>query len=914
MVNNSKTKQGEERSKTKFGRKAMGNNLCRERIARADNSKNPIDRIIGRCAQICPANEVKPNYWQKHVLQTGPPTRTQPHSAFNDGWRKVTLTVPNGKTNTESDFGETPIAPPRRKRSAVVDRQPVGFKELFGSNVSRRSSCDSILKAENLAPLSEREQDLLQQKRKSKSISDFNLNEIKTTDSLSISTIRIPVTRTLSLMERAMVQQTTIPAPRPALQRKISRVGNKKSDKFFGENLSDCLSDDPITPEPEPTSISFTYHTISTLITPIPHSQCADVKDKLDEFVNVNVAPANDIDSNRTVYTSCIEPNETSKPFTVSECVDARQNGNRKSSLDKKAEFLMAMLEGTNVLAASTPTEENNKVITPPRRSHLKKKQHLPSNETNISNSTKESATIAQNNAISSHTKSNAPQHNPEKPIEKRSVDVNNKEFGTKNETNVNIVNSAGIDGDEMYRGMTPVEQPLVVPRRRINNDVNQNHHIKKQIDTYSHPSNASNQNENKENQPNSSTSNDKLIEQYIISKVTQSSPEKPKRDFSSMNERSNKKPDEHSAPATPNPVPVTRVRHLSHDSLIPKTALAPTVGGTDPLESVLKRYTSQQSFFTQDLLNQLSDRIYGFQDDPFDPTGTCDDGTGKYTSNSKLTTRKASVHRKESTVTRPILENEAFDDAPKIIQMEEKEPKLIDAVVSSSPNGDNKMDEKPSAEIITQQPKSTIEQFILAERDNSSVCDEKIDAVTEQKQETITIATTNSLHDCHKINGGKMSDAPLANSEDTSLEASTSSEDDNTDSDTTVKTQLNNNIDALAKTFDDSAKGDGIVDVDAWFLRHNDLTSNSRRSSESQITYDTRKVFPFGKSEPGAGSAFFDTKTLSKSAEHVLNDNKLTIFETATTPTINPNEVTTNEIPISASTNDHSILLKYLK
>lgn len=30
----------------------MGNSLCKERIARADNSKSPIDRIIGRCAQV----------------------------------------------------------------------------------------------------------------------------------------------------------------------------------------------------------------------------------------------------------------------------------------------------------------------------------------------------------------------------------------------------------------------------------------------------------------------------------------------------------------------------------------------------------------------------------------------------------------------------------------------------------------------------------------------------------------------------------------------------------------------------------------------------------------------------------------------------------------------------------------------
>ncbi|KAJ6640544.1 hypothetical protein Bhyg_05473 [Pseudolycoriella hygida] len=30
----------------------MGNKLCKERIERAENSKNPVDRVIGRCAQI----------------------------------------------------------------------------------------------------------------------------------------------------------------------------------------------------------------------------------------------------------------------------------------------------------------------------------------------------------------------------------------------------------------------------------------------------------------------------------------------------------------------------------------------------------------------------------------------------------------------------------------------------------------------------------------------------------------------------------------------------------------------------------------------------------------------------------------------------------------------------------------------
>lgn len=857
-------------------------------------------------------------------MQTGPtsPTRTQP--GFDDGWRKVTLTVPNGKTNNDGsggsgrggDLGETPVAPPRRKRSSVIDRQPkpVGFKELFGNNVSRRSSCDSILKEENLSALTEREQEVLQQKRKSRSISDFSLNETKAPDSLTISTIRIPVTRTLSLMERAMVQQTTIPAPRPVLQRKISRVGNKKSDKFFGENLSDCLSDDPITPEPEPTSISFTYHTISTLITPIPHSQRADV-------ANANIPTAS----------AGIEPNDKTKPFTVSEGVDGRRGGgDRKSSLDKKAEFLMAMLEGTNVPPTSTATEENNKFITPPRRSHLKKKQ-------NIQADSSAPEAHAPTTVIASHNiESNAMQHSQEKAIERQSIEVVNKEAGTKAEPKVNFIdNSVGDDDNEMYRGMTPVEEPIIVPRRKITKhicDGDDHHHNKKHVNgSTNQPVNAIHQNENKENEPNR-PSNDMDIEQYIIQQVTQSStPEKPKRDFNNVAERSNQKSDELSAPTTPKanenvrlpgkPVPAMRVRHLSQDSLIPKTmttvtATSPITGGTDPL----KKYTSQPSFFSQDLLNQLSDRIYGFQDDPFDPSETCDDGSAKCTPNSKLTTRKVSVHRKESTVNRPILENEDTDSAPKIVQMEQKESKTTENY-----NEINKM----PLQIPIEQPKSASEQFISIERENSNVCDGKIECKPEK----------NTLQDSHKANNGTNSNvvitktsalAPLANSEDMSLEAGNSSDDENTDSDTTVKTQLNNNnnnnnnnhIEALTKSMHGDAKRDSIVEIDAWFIRHNDLLNQSRRSSESHVAYDTRKVFPFGQPEPGAGTAFFDSKSISKSAENVLSDKKFTkpiepalitaaaIIATTTT-SIGSNETKSDE---SASTTDHSILLKYLK
>lgn len=42
----------------------MGNNLCKERIERAENSKSPVDRVIGRCAQVNLIFIHKPNTYK----------------------------------------------------------------------------------------------------------------------------------------------------------------------------------------------------------------------------------------------------------------------------------------------------------------------------------------------------------------------------------------------------------------------------------------------------------------------------------------------------------------------------------------------------------------------------------------------------------------------------------------------------------------------------------------------------------------------------------------------------------------------------------------------------------------------------------------------------------------------------------
>lgn len=922
---------------------------------------------------------MKSNYWQKHVyvfthisrlilakkafkefdlsflifffrlnsLETGPPTRDQPQPAGNDGWRKVTLTVPNGKISHENGMGETPIAPPRRKRSSIVDRQPCGFKELFGNNVSRRSSCDSILKDDN--QLSDKEREILSQKRKSKSISDFNLNENRSSiDGLTISTIRIPVTRTLSMMEGAMVQQTANPVSRPILQRKVSKVGNKKSDKFFGENLSDCLSDDPITPEPEPTSISFTYHTISTLITPIPHTT-AESKDKLDDLVNSNT-PANAIDSNKTGNAEVINATAsiTIKPFIISDQVDAKQaiNDDKKSSLDKKAEFLMAMLEGNAPYKAVDETT----VVTPPRRSHLKKR---------ISQQT--SATEMTGNGIDA-------KNNDEAVVGKKTI-VDNKEVAV----NVNTINV-----DDYYTEMNAIVEPPIVPRKRsIKHICDDDHHLQKHIG-HKHPS--PNHNENKENQPKASIK-DEDIEKYIIKQVV-NSPEKPKRDFTiyeksmqNVIDKSMAVPPTNGEPKTIKQLP--RVRHLSQENLMSKKFVSSKSNDTldllrikslgndentinitnevnagNRLESILKKYGSQQSFFTKEILSQIADRVYGFQD-PFETLGHCDDGSSKCTPNSKLTTRKISAHRKESTVTRPIFENvenevdasPTFDNTPKIVQANAKEQqplnsspnsnkmeKLADnkTIASHKMNGINVFDENltfPTNDKI-EQIKCDTENFLTIERNGSMMCDKiqpnqnGLNANTKPDRIiACAVAANHILDDIYKVNSTILNEFQKNFNDSAATDGQTetihSSDDENTGSDITVKevpviepeTELIVE-NQLLQLLNGGEKRASIVEVDAWFLKHNDDLSNlPRRGSESNSTgygYDTRKVFPFGRSDPGAGSEFFESKTLSKSAEHIVNNGKLTTKVEITSQA--------NENPSETPSTDHSILLKYLK
>lgn len=126
------------------------------------------------------------------------------------------------------DIEETiPIAPPRKKRpESFIGKRPVknGFKDVFASDDPRRFSLDSIItKHEKPKEI----KDEIDNKNRIKSISSYELDNDEFTD--------------FSKEFKFVNTEKTIHLP---------KVGNKKSDKFFGESLSD-LSDEIYTPPEE---------------------------------------------------------------------------------------------------------------------------------------------------------------------------------------------------------------------------------------------------------------------------------------------------------------------------------------------------------------------------------------------------------------------------------------------------------------------------------------------------------------------------------------------------------------------------------------------------------------------------------------------------------------------------------------
>lgn len=768
-----------------------------------------------------------------YSLETGPPTQVQPQKKSNgNGWRQTNLASSASLIENDKDF---PVAPPRRKRSSLlcVNNRQCGFKELFG-NTSRRSSSDSILSDH--------------QKRTSNAF-------LNSTDNSDVYVVPVPLPITTSAAAELLTATTTtitVPRVHHRLQRKISRVGNKKSDKFFGENLSDCLSDEPVTPEPD-----------IEITTNVTKFDVTLEKDKIDEFIDKNVVQVKDTKSEETTV---------DEKFNSIDEVDKQLPKNNE--LDKRAEFFITMLENTEKKTEIEPT--------PPKRRNSR-------------------------------------------PISIQMEAVEAPEINVELKKTETIALAKELEDDaEKYRGMTPVEEPIIVPRRRqskhiCDDDEILQHNLHKKIENST------------EHQANREITVKDINDQII-------SPKKPKRDFNAY-EKSLAEKNEEKVIVKEEPKsevkPVPRKRHLSQGNLLAAAEkLSPEKERPQP---ALRKSNSQQSFFHKELVRKL-DKAHGSEDpyDIHDFHHTSDDGCSAASPQSKLTTPRK-ISRKESTVVPPIIENP--EEKPIEIKVKSVEISTQSAPIKSS--NSNELPQKPEGSIHQDQKEEDFSgnantsisfdndarktaQFLQNERQSSKLeipencvrpstpplSNQSVEASKSDTEasvlDSIYAVNSNVLDEFHKYLENDYADkSSIANSlTESSIHSDSLTSSDETGSDITVKEvkiepksnetpgDIRNKLIEKVSENENGKRRGSINDVDEWFLKHKEYLLPERRGSTNSIGYDTRTVFPFGKPDAGAGTKFFENQ----------ND-------------INGNLIEENNQKASETDQvEHSTLLKYLQ
>lgn len=532
---------------------------------------------------------------------------------LNDGWHNTTLKVSGGNSVVSSD-PNYPIAPPRRKRSSLAlstilipdENKPGGFKEVFGD---------------------------LSKQQNHHSDSDLSLNKSNATNDFTDFSKDLSNDST-----------NTIISDVRSLKRRISKVGNKKSDKFFGENLSDCLSDEPIVND-SPIMIR-KFDDKLLLSSGYESSQSSDA---IDDFVQENVDHSIvSIDSKpikkQDEHSTSVQQKKVSKmteeppPPPISINVEILQNESsassplsnidKRSSMDKRAEFLMTLLEGYN-------------------------------KDTKLS-------TIEQNQSRDNETE-NQEERALLNDIEKQIKPITGNASPTKTEKRVNFAfqqessnkNYEPVDEVDFYINMKPVDEPIIVPKRKVYK------HICHDDDHLHDAINAA-----------------KL--ESLDAEHNINSPKKPARDFSKYAGKSKTLPNgnmKNLYAHLPIEKPIRRnKKNISRDNLpVPPPApisqqLGPIVSTKDsftvnnienvsvpsenavnslascekidkkPDPSSLRKCNSSQSFLTKDVMAGIVNKVYDFDFD----WNQCDDGSTQGLPVSTVTTRSISPSRQE--------------------------------------------------------------------------------------------------------------------------------------------------------------------------------------------------------------------------------------------------------------------------
>ncbi|XP_055627462.1 uncharacterized protein LOC129769318 [Toxorhynchites rutilus septentrionalis] len=372
----------------------MGNTLCKE--PNVNSSLRP-GRILDNFGSlVCPngigksKTGINKTYLSRHVLETGPKSNTL------NSWQSAELTVPDGTKVID----RAPVAPPRRKRSTlerdtslVALKVKNGFKDVFGAE-SRRQSSDVQPK-----PLPKRE-DTSDAVLPSPSQTGY---EIDASNDAFSDFSKVP---TSAETENTAAVVSDHNATKP------SKVGNKKSDKFFGENLSVSLSENSVVPETK-------KDTMKDL----------DELDKIDQFIEKNVlnkraslvdqkeqpvkATKTEAQKAEMKAEKDYAAEELAKEQTLIKYIDEAVG--KDLNMGKKAEFLMAMLEDypEDLYIGMTPVEEPT--IVPRKR----KTRHICEDEEHMHNLLHEHEMKSSQNLITTEASIETPPRKPSRDFSK---------------------------------------------------------------------------------------------------------------------------------------------------------------------------------------------------------------------------------------------------------------------------------------------------------------------------------------------------------------------------------------------------------------------------------------------------------------------------------------------------------------
>ncbi|XP_055538912.1 uncharacterized protein LOC129726201 [Wyeomyia smithii] len=339
----------------------MGNVLCKDPKTNSSPRAGKMFDYFG--SSVCPnglgktSPGINKTYLGRHVLET-----TSKPGAL-DNWHNSTLIVPDGANGNVID--RPPVAPPRKKRATLERgtnpsqlKVKNGFKDVFGPDSRRPSHEVQMTKSVS----SDIARDTVDEGLQGKSQSCYEIDaKIDAFSDFSI----IP---TKTELEKPQVEVR----PENNLLEKATKIGNRKSDRLLGENLSDSLSFEPVATERRRNS-----------------KKGMDDLDKIDRFVETNVF---NVKSKATERTNSFGKDKTQKMglnqaispvhAKILDTKESKQDQERErklikyiddtvgkeTNLGKKAEFLMAMLEDypEDCYLGMVPVEEP--IIVPRKR------------------------------------------------------------------------------------------------------------------------------------------------------------------------------------------------------------------------------------------------------------------------------------------------------------------------------------------------------------------------------------------------------------------------------------------------------------------------------------------------------------------------------------------------------------------